>query len=384
MSDASACSLQVRLTQSAPIPLDVTLSCEPGELLALVGPSGSGKSTILRCIAGLYAARQGHIRCTGETWFDTRAGINRNPQSRQVGMVFQHYALFPHLSAIDNVKVALSHLPEDQRDSRAQELLARVHLSGVRNRPPAHLSGGEQQRVALARALAREPRVLLLDEPFSAVDQVTRRKLRLELMALIRALSIPIVLVTHDLDEASLLAHRMCILRGGRTLQEGTPQEVLQQPRDAEVARLMDLRNIFHGEIVAADGPGSTQMRWDDQILTLPFNTRFNVGEPVTWCIPPEQVLLHRRDRPATLGAKENPVVGTIQEILTVGGIASVLLILQREGRERLYMDLPPHVVQRNQLQLGDTVSMSLLGEYIHLMPWQEFGTRGRNAEVSG
>lgn len=381
MSELTQRALEVRLQQDGPIPLDVTLTCQQGELLALVGPSGSGKSTILRSIAGLYRPRHGVITCGGERWLDTEGGIEMRPQQRRVGLMFQHYALFPHLTALNNVKAALGHIPEAEREDRAQGFLGRVHLSGMRDRRPGKLSGGEQQRVALARALAREPKVLLLDEPFSAVDQVTRRKLRLELMALIRALSIPIILVTHDLDEACMLARRMCILRAGRTLQEGAPQEVMQRPRNAEIARLMDVRNIFQGEIATQGEDGATRLKWRDELLVLPYCSNYQPGAAVTWCIPPEQVLLHRRDRPASRGAKENPVEGTVLEIVTIGGISSVLLALDHEQRDRLHMDLPPHVVQRNQLRIGDTVSMSLLGESIHLMPWQEIGPRSHNSE---
>ncbi len=373
--------LSVCLSQDGPIPLAVELHCEPGELLALVGPSGSGKSTVLRAIAGLYRPRSGLIQSGATVWFDSRRRVEATPQQRRVGMLFQQYALFPHLSAIGNVRIALGHLPQSQREERACELLARVHLSGVRERRPAQLSGGEQQRVALARALARDPHVLLLDEPFSAVDQVTRRKLRLELSQLSRSLSIPTILVTHDLDEACMLGRRMCVLRAGRTLQDGIPNEVMQRPRDAEVARLMDVRNIFSGVIAPAGDDGTARLAWNESVLSLPYCTDFRPGEKVTWCIAPEQVLLHRRDRPRSRGAGENPVKGRVSELLTVGGIANVVLTLEGAGGHSLHMDLPPHVVKRNQLRIGEQVNMSLLGESINLMPWHPLSARARSEE---
>lgn len=231
--------LSLRVAQDAPIPLHVELACAPGELLAVVGPSGSGKTTLLRMIAGLYRPVSGRVECGGAVWLDTASGVDMPTHRRRVGLVFQSYALFPHMHALGNVMAALGHLPSDARAARAQALLARVHLDGLEFRYPAELSGGQQQRVAVARALAREPAVLLLDEPFSAVDRPTRRALHDELAALRRSLDIPIVLVTHDLAEVSALASRMAVLDAGRILQEGMADEVLAQPASARVAEIL-------------------------------------------------------------------------------------------------------------------------------------------------
>jgi molybdate transport system ATP-binding protein len=205
-------TLSVRLQQTAPIPLDAEFDCGAGELVALVGPSGSGKTTLLRVIAGVARCAEGRVAIGDDTWFDSAAGVELSPQQRRVGLVFQSYALFPHLSALDNVALAS---PRSDPAGHARELLARMRLDGLAVRRPAQLSGGQQQRVALARALARDPQVLLLDEPFSAVDQVTRQDLYVELAELHRSLSIPMLLVTHDLQEAQRLADRMVILDEG-------------------------------------------------------------------------------------------------------------------------------------------------------------------------
>jgi len=185
MSDPSG--LSVCLRQSGPIPLDVEFACAPGELVALIGPSGAGKTTILRSIAGLYRPAAARIECGGETWAATDAKVWRPPHQRRVGLVFQSYALFPHMSALANVEAALGDRPARDRQRAAQDLLERVDLDGVAHRKPDQLSGGQQQRVALARAMARDPQVLLLDEPLSAVDRRTRRKLR-EVLTSIRTL----------------------------------------------------------------------------------------------------------------------------------------------------------------------------------------------------
>jgi molybdate transport system ATP-binding protein len=234
-------ALAVRLRQESPIPLDAEFSVGPGEVLALVGPSGSGKTTALRSIAGLYTPSSGHIVCNGSVWLDGEAGISVPARERRVGMVFQSYALFPHLTAIENVMEALGDLRAAERRSQARALLARVHLEGLEDRRPAELSGGQQQRVAVARALARRPRVLLLDEPFSAVERVTRRRLRRELAELRRELPMPAILVTHDLDDVKRLADRVCVLSRGRILQTGPVEQVMARPASAEIAELLDL-----------------------------------------------------------------------------------------------------------------------------------------------
>lgn len=234
-------ALRVRLRQTAPVPLNAQLSCARHELLALIGPSGSGKTTLLQVIAGLRPCASGEIEVGDETWLSTSRGIAKSPQQRGVGFVFQDYALFPHLSALDNVAIALGPMPKGEARDAASALLARVHLHGLENRRPHHLSGGERQRVAIARALARQPRVLLLDEPFSAIDRMTRVSLRQDVMALKASLAVPIVFVTHDIDEAMQLADRVTILDYGVDLQTGTPDEVRRQPANDRVAKILGL-----------------------------------------------------------------------------------------------------------------------------------------------
>lgn len=233
--------LSISLHQADPIPLDIDLTCASGEILALVGPSGSGKSTTLRSIAGLYQPRAGRVSVGGEVWFDSETGLALPPHRRRAGMVFQNYALFPHMTALRNVMSALDHVPKAERADRAQALLDQVHLNGLDARRPAELSGGQQQRVAVARALARDPKVLLLDEPFSAVDRVTRRKLHQEIAELREQLSIPTILVTHDIDEAARLADTMVVLHGGRILQSDVPQAIMQSPATPEVMEVLGL-----------------------------------------------------------------------------------------------------------------------------------------------
>jgi molybdate transport system ATP-binding protein len=234
-------ALEVALFQTAPVPLDVEFRCGANELLALVGPSGAGKTTVLRAIAGLVRPASGEIRAGSEVWFSSESGVFIAPQARAVGLVFQDYALFPHLSALDNVAIALRSVGKAERPEAARALLARVHLEGLSERRPGALSGGERQRVAIARALARAPRVLLLDEPFSAVDRMTREHLKRELAVLRASIEIPIILVTHDISEALALADRVSVLHRGATLQTGTPDEVRGNPASPAVAEVLGL-----------------------------------------------------------------------------------------------------------------------------------------------
>ena len=361
--------LQVDLRQDGPIPLAAAFACAPGEVLALVGPSGSGKSTILRCIAGTYRPKDGSVRVNGEMWLSSRAGVFLPPHRRAVGMVFQSYALFPHMTALGNIMAAMAHVPPQEREAQARSILDMVHLAGLEQRRPAELSGGQQQRVALARALAREPKVLLLDEPFSAVDKATRQRLYREIAELRRGLNMPVVLVTHDLDEATMLADRMTVLHRGRSLQTGTPVEVTTKPVSAEVARLVDLRNLFEGRIVSLDAQnGRVVLAWAGLEIEAASRPGLEPGQTVTWVVPDGFVVLHRRDRPSR-GEHENPVAGLIETTLPIGQTAHLTLRPKNDPNLPIHFSVPLHVARRNGIEPGVTASVSLLAEGIHIMP---------------
>jgi molybdate transport system ATP-binding protein len=363
------CGLSVGLVQDTPIPLAAAFACAPGEMLALVGPSGGGKSTILRTIAGLYRPKNGSVGVDGQAWFDSEAGVWLPAHRRRAGLVFQSYALFPHLTALQNVTAALGHLSWEERRTRAGQLLELVHLAGLETRRPAELSGGQQQRVAVARALAREPQVLLLDEPFSAVDKATRQKLYRELAAMRQRLSMPVVLVTHDLDEALMLADRLCLLHHGRTLQNGSPLQVMQQPATLEAARLVGQRNLFDAIVLEHQAaPGFTLLRWRGRILEAERNPIYPVGASISWMIPSSHLVLHRRDRPSR-GEHENPVPGIITECLALGETTSCALAVEGRAELSLAFSVPSHVAVRNRLAVGERATVSLLGSGIHLMP---------------
>ncbi|MGR2741049.1 ABC transporter ATP-binding protein [Billgrantia sp. Q4P2] len=358
--------LEVALQQIGPIPLEARFHCDAGELLALVGPSGSGKTTLLRAIAGLMKPQEGRITCGQDIWFDTVSGFDLRPQQRRVGLVFQDYALFPHLTARDNVRVALGHLDAAQRAAQAERWLARMHLEGLGGRYPSQLSGGQRQRVALARALAREPQALLLDEPFSAVDQVTRRRLQRELARLREQIRIPILLVTHDLDEAVALADRLCVLHGGKSLQVGDAETLFRRPASAEVARLLDRHNLFSGSVVECQG--QRRLQWGPLTLEVAEGLeRLAPGQAVTWYLPDSDVVLHRGDR-ASRGEGENPVTGRVSEMVVMGG-TTTLAVQVDHVEATLRFDVSTHAARRNALVRGERVQLSLLAAGIHLLP---------------
>lgn len=286
-----------------PIPLDVDFSCGAGEVLAIFGPSGSGKTTILRSIAGLHQPAEGVVRAGAETWTDTAAGVFSPPHQRAVGFVFQEYALFPHLTAAGNVMTALGHRPRAERQARAEQLLAQVHLPSHANRRPAELSGGERQRVAVARALAREPAVLLMDEPFAAVDRNVRRRLQDEIDAIRRSIDVPLVLVTHDFDDVVRLATHLLILEGGRGVALGALADLTSRPDLPWVRDAVGLGSVFEAVVsrllpergLVELRAGNATLLTSDRSLTegRRIRVRIPAREVILAVRPPEGVSLH-------------------------------------------------------------------------------------------
>ena len=231
---------ETRYPSGATVHGELRLPLDQFSITVLFGPSGCGKTTILRCLAGLQRPLRGIIRLGSETWFDADAKICRSPQERDIGFLFQDYALFPHLTVVQNIGYGLSHLAAAPRHLRIEEMLNALNLRGLEARYPLQISGGQQQRVALARVLARRPRLLLLDEPLSAIDNSMREQLRIELRRVLTEFGIPVVLVTHDPLEAQQLAHRVVVLRDGRVIKAGTFDEVGSLAVSASAQQLHD------------------------------------------------------------------------------------------------------------------------------------------------
>ena len=366
-------ALVVEIAQTQPMPLTGSLRCGAGELLALVGPSGAGKTSLMRVLAGLMRPQQGRVAVGGEVWCDTARGIFLPPQRRHVGLVFQHYALMPHLDALGNVALSLLHLPRAERLQQARHWLDHVDLNAEQQaRRPAALSGGQQQRVAVARALAREPKLLLLDEPFSAVDQMNRQGLYRLLADLRRELSIPIVLVTHDLNEARMLADRLVVMDAGQVLQQGSPAHIHNAPRNARVADLVGIQNRFQGEWLGpAESTGQGWLRWTGggaaadpaaPVLSVRDKGKVLAGQAVNWVIPSDGIDLIE---PATQGPGD--FGAEIIEARHLGEISLVTLSLDAVPGARLVLTLAG--AQRQGLRAGARFGVRLDAGRVHVMP---------------
>jgi len=374
--------LQVEISQSLPMPLQGSFSCAPGQMLALVGPSGAGKTSMLRMLAGLLSPARAKVSVGTEIWCDTASGIHVRTQERRVGLVFQNYALMPHMTAMENVALAMLHLPRLSRMQQAGEWLKRMGLTTAeQQRLPALLSGGQQQRVALARALAREPRLLLMDEPFSAVDQMSRRGLYGLIADLRRDLQMPIVLVTHDLFEARQLADKLVVMDAGQVLQEGTPAHIYRSPRNARVADLVGIPNRFHGRWLGADGPhplpaGLAWLEWlptPDASAGLPLvvidkGRLKTAGQAVTWVIQSDGI----EANPLTaMDASTDPQTvnlnAQVSQLRSLGEMSLATLQLQALAGCQLQLTLSG--ANRQQLQLGQSLTVRMDCRWIHVMP---------------
>ncbi len=271
--------------------------------MALVGPSGAGKTTILRAIAGLLRAHEGRVTVDGETWLDTSAGVDLPPERRSVGLVFQEYALFPHLTVAQNVAFGAR--------GDGGLWLERFGLRPLASARPAQLSGGERQRVALARALAREPAVLLLDEPLSALDPHTRAEVRGALREQLRSAGLPALVVSHDFADAAALADRLAVLVDGRIVQEGTAADVVAAPASAFVASFAGA-NVLRGHATSR-ADGLTEVRLDDGALVVCADAAR--GEVFVVVYPWDVALA--REAPAD--SMQNHLRGRVTSVVPVG-----------------------------------------------------------------
>jgi iron(III) transport system ATP-binding protein len=302
---------------------DANFNLDPGTFFTLLGPSGCGKTTTLRCVAGLETPDQGTIAVEGRTLFDAARRVNVPVEQRSVGMVFQSYAIWPHMTVAENVAFPFT-VSKTRRYSRTEiedgvkRALAIVDLDGFQQRPATRLSGGQQQRVALARAIVHEPRLLLLDEPLSNLDAQLRDEMRSELKRLQSKIGITTVYVTHDQSEALALSDQIAVIDRGRITQLGSPQEIYFRPANAFVAGFVGATNLLSGRLLeSADGKGAVEVLSGRQIQCL---VPHGIDDPssVSVSVRPESIQLVPRDANAAK-AGENCLEGRISSVTFLG-----------------------------------------------------------------
>jgi len=374
-------ALKVKLEKSFEgFSLDVDF--EIGEdLLVLFGPSGAGKSQILKMISGIVRPDSGAVSIDGQTLFDSDKGVDLPVRRRRVGHLFQDYALFPHMTVYDNIAYGISHLDKATVKKRVGELISVMRLSGFEGRYPHELSGGQKQRCALARTLAVGPRLLLLDEPFSALDYQVREKLRADLLNIHRLYPITTVLVTHDLEEAYMLGKRIAVINNGRIEQAGGRDEVFYCPATRNVARFMGVRNIFSGRVssvskgvVTVACPGLGEIK----AVAASGAPAREPGEDVTLCIRPEEIIVIRPDKVLEGKVQDNIIEAEIESTTATGSTRILFLkVLEAEAHSTggdasapvLKIELPNFVVRKLALATGKRIRVSLKKENVWIIP---------------
>ena len=337
---------------AVPAVAGVEFDVAEGDFYTLLGPSGCGKTTTLRCIAGLERPTGGRIVVDGQIM--SNAGSRQFVPSyrRPMGMVFQNYAIWPHLSVFDNVafplKVAKTRYRAKDIGRRVEEALAVVQLSDYLRRPATNLSGGQQQRLALARALVREPKILLLDEPLSNLDAKLRDAMRAELRSLQRRLGITTIYVTHDQAEALSMSNRVAVMAGGRIVQEGTPREIYTAPQTRFVADFIGESNFLEGVVVEPAGAGLMAIKTSAGRIVATCPEEVRVGDDVTVGIRPSELTTDSPD-----GGSGSVLACTVEEILYMGDYYDYRL---SAGDARLLMR---QSASRRRLRRGEQVAIT-------------------------
>ena len=294
---------------------DVSFEVPEGRLFTLLGPSGCGKTTTLRSIAGLERPKSGEIALGADVVFSSEKGIFVAPNRRNFGMVFQSYAIWPHMNVFQNaafpLEVRKRRLPRKERAEKVMSVLRAVALDDLADRPATKLSGGQQQRLALARALVMEPKLLLLDEPLSNLDAKLRERMRFELKRIQRELGLTTVYVTHDQSEALALSHRIAVMNEGRIAQIGTPRDVYERPANRFVADFVGTTNFVDAVVIAAAGEGRARVKTPLGDLNVHCADRPGQNAAVVVSVRPEDVELF--EEPPDKNAEDNFCTGTVE-----------------------------------------------------------------------
>jgi molybdate transport system ATP-binding protein len=348
-----------RFSRDTVIRGDLQLPTDEFHVAVLFGPSGCGKTTVLRCLAGLERPNDGHITCDGQRWFDAGRRLFLRPQERDIGFLFQEYALFPHLTVAQNIAYGLRRARAEDRRRRVGAIIEQFQLAGLSERYPDHISGGQQQRVALARALVRRPRLLLLDEPLSSLDATLRDELRVELRRLLSEHAVPVVLVTHDRIEAMALGDQIVVMHAGRVLQAGSLADVFSRPKNLEVARIVGVETILSGDVVdVRDGLAIVDLGG----VRLTAVASGPVAGRVHVCLKAEDVMVMRQPH-ADLSVR-NQLPAVVKWLLSEGPLVRVGL---DAGFELSALVTRP-ACEELGLNAGERVTVGVKAPSIHLV----------------
>jgi iron(III) transport system ATP-binding protein len=331
----------------------VSFNVEEGRFYTLLGPSGCGKTTTLRCIAGLEKADEGEIIVAGEKVFSASGRTFVPAYRRPIGMVFQSYAIWPHMTVFENVafplRVGKQKVSNDVVRRKVMTAVEQVELGGYEDRMATQLSGGQQQRLALARALVREPKVLLLDEPLSNLDAKLRERMRVELRELQRRLGITTLYVTHDQIEALSMSNVIAVMSAGVTVQEGTPREIYLQPRSKFVAQFIGSTNQISGQVTNRGSDGTGNVRTEEGEISCGILTELKAGDKVVVVVRPESIVLHQ-NKPAH---GDNVLEGKIGAAMFLGEYVDCTIELGKNVLET-------HQPHSLRVRRGDTVWVEL------------------------
>jgi molybdate transport system ATP-binding protein len=360
MADEIVVDIEKRYA-GATIRADFRLGLSAGSAAILFGPSGSGKTTVLRSIAGLERPERGVIHFNGDVWFDHSRDIHEAPPSRRVGLLFQEFALFPHLTVRQNIEYGLDRKSKFERRRISEEMMRLFEIGDLADRRPRQISGGQAQRVALARAVAPQPRILLLDEPLGSLDLPTRTRVRTELRRLLERVEIPSIVVTHDRAEAICLGPQIVVMVAGEVRQTGCVEEVFRRPATAAVARSLGVETIVHG-VVTSTANGLASIQVGSGIVAAALEEDLRDHERVIVSIRAEDVTLQQEAHPS--GSARNHLAGVIDSIESDGAVERVCVdcgfplvaIITRNAREEM------------GLHAGAPVTASVKATAVHLI----------------
>jgi molybdate transport system ATP-binding protein len=362
--------------------IDIGFSTEEN-MSVLFGPSGAGKSLLLNLLSGIVKPDQGFVRIEEREVFNSETGINVPIRDRQIGYLFQDYALFPHMTVFENIAYGINHLPKNKIKTKVEELLDLMRLGGLEHRLPKELSGGQKQRAALARTLAAEPRILLLDEPFSALDYQVREKLRADLLMIHQRYPITTLFVTHDLEETFVMGDTIAIINNGKLEQFGAREEVFYKPKTKNVAKLVGARNIFSGRVVSL--VGTTAVIENPEIgevkaLIHPEEIELSLGQKITFGIRPEEIMVIRPDKPIDKKVQDNILDGEI--LTTLGkGVSHTVYFKAKDRDATLKIEIPNFAYRKLKLHKGKIITISMKKESIWIIP-QESGVKSQESKV--